>query len=79
MRIWSGFEMPKCILILLAMGLFLFLVPESVWAAENHTAFLASISISILAATVFAYFATLIKHQKRGSHDLQSSGNLFGE
>ncbi|MEJ2070654.1 MAG: cation:proton antiporter, partial [Syntrophobacterales bacterium] len=39
----------------------MFLVPESVWAAENHTAFLSSMSISILAAMVFAYFATLIK------------------
>jgi Kef-type K+ transport system membrane component KefB/Trk K+ transport system NAD-binding subunit len=61
MRDWSGFKPPRRVLFLLSVGLLLWLFPESVWAADNHTAFLSSISISILAATVLAYFATLIK------------------
>jgi Kef-type K+ transport system membrane component KefB len=61
MRIWSDFELPKNILFLLSIALLLLLIPETLYAADNHTAFLSSISISILAATVFAYFATLIK------------------
>ena len=56
-------KIPGTILFLLLIGLFVLLAPEWVSASEDHAelAFLSSVSISILAATVCAYVATLIK------------------
>ncbi len=63
MRDWSGFKFKTTFLYLLLIGLLYLVMPETVSAAEDHAgwAFLSSVSISILAATVCAYFANLIK------------------
>jgi Kef-type K+ transport system membrane component KefB len=56
-----GDRIRRILLYLAPLGLLFLLAPDPAWAAENHAAFLKSISISILAATALAYFATLIK------------------
>ncbi len=58
----SGFNLTHCLQFLLPVGLLFLLAPEAALASsDSEAAFLSSISISILAATVFAYAATLIK------------------
>ena len=57
------FKRSSLYILTITLGPLFLLVPETVCAAEGHAewAFLSSVSICILAATVFAYIATLIK------------------
>jgi Kef-type K+ transport system membrane component KefB len=62
MRDWPRFHLKGAIFLLLALGLISLLAPAAARAGtEAESAFLSSVSISILAATVCAYAATLIK------------------
>jgi Kef-type K+ transport system membrane component KefB/Trk K+ transport system NAD-binding subunit len=63
MRNWPAVEFKRTFFYLLLIGVLYLVIPETVSASDGHTefAFLASVSISILAATVFAYFFNLLK------------------
>jgi Kef-type K+ transport system membrane component KefB len=63
MKNWPGFNRRRSVVLVLALGLVFWLVPEMARASTGHSesALLASVSISILAATVCAYAATLVK------------------
>ncbi len=63
MRDWSGFDFKRTFLSFLVIGFFYLVVPETVSASGDNAewAFLSSVSISILAATVCAYLANLLK------------------
>jgi Kef-type K+ transport system membrane component KefB len=63
MKNWPRFNLKGSMFLLLALGLLSLLAPETAHASteQAESAFLSSVSISILAATVCAYAATLIK------------------
>jgi Kef-type K+ transport system membrane component KefB len=62
MKNWPRLNLKLISFLMLAIGFLYLLAPETVRAGtEAESAFLSSVSISILAATVCAYAATLIK------------------
>ena len=62
MRAWPKFNLKGNMFLLLALGLIAVLAPDTAHSStEAESAFLSSVSISILAATVCAYAATLVK------------------
>ncbi len=63
MKNWSPGTLKRCLFYLIPIGLLSLLAPETVSASGDQTewALLSSVSISILAATVCAYVAILVK------------------
>ena len=62
MKNWPGFKRRGSVFFVLALGLVFLLAPEAAHAStEGESALLASVSISILAATICAYAASLVK------------------